>query len=129
MNKESNLIHVKFLNKEAVNAKRDILLSEMNLLKIAKAIRAYGFYKSQELEIKTGLFVKIRDLKTIITKLQKVLPPLDLPGLIKKGREEERLDDIEYKTKSKPLKYYDKSLEEQLKDIQERLGQLQSRSF
>ena len=43
-----NLIHVRFGYKEAFQAKRDILSSEMALLKIAKTIQGYGFYRSQE---------------------------------------------------------------------------------
>jgi len=121
MNKES-VIHIKFDNAEAVTAKRDILTSQINLLRIAKIIKGYGFYRLKELELKIMLLRKMKELKTNITKLQKVLPALKVPEILKKEKTEEKED--EYKT-AKRKKIYDRSLEDQLQEIQRRLNNLQ----
>jgi len=124
MTKES-VIHIKFDNAEAVTAKRDILTSQMNLLRIAKIIKGYSFYRLKELELKIVLSRKMKELKTNITKLQKVLPALKVPEILKKEKTEEKED--EYKA-AKTKKTYDRSLEDQLQEIQKRLNKLQSRN-
>ncbi len=124
MAKES-VIHIKFDNEEAVTAKRDILTSQMNLLKIAKIIRGYSFYRLKELEQKIILSRKMKELKTNMTKLQKVLPALKVPEILKKEKTEET--GKKYK-EEKREKSYDRSLEGQLQEIQRRLEKLQSRN-
>ncbi len=123
MAKES-VIHIKFDNEEAVAAKRDILTSQINLLKIAKIIKGYNFYRLKELELKVILSKKMKELKTNMTKLQKVLPTLKVPDILKKGKIEE--PEEKYK-EEKREKSYDRSLEGQLQEIQRRLERLQSR--
>jgi hypothetical protein len=123
MTKES-VIHVKLDNTEAVMAKRDILISQMNLLRIAKIIKGYSFYRIKELELKIRLYKKMKELKTNITKLQKILPTLRIPEILKKEKPEEKKE--KYK-KEKTQKTYDRSIEEQLQEIQRRLSNLQSR--
>lgn len=123
MTKES-VIHVKLNNTEAVMAKRDILISQMNLLRVAKIIKGYNFYRLKELELKIRLYRKMKEVKTNITKLQKVLPTLKVPEILKKEKAEEKED--KYKA-AKTKKTYDRSIEEQLQEIQRRLNNLQSR--
>jgi len=120
---EENLIHVKFEDSEAILAKRDILSSQMILLRIAKAIRGYNFYRAKELELKLLLYKKIKELQTNIGQLQKNLPKPKTPDILKKVEEEEK----EFK-KSK-VKTYDRSLEEQLQEIENKLNQLQDRGI
>jgi len=124
MAKES-VIHVKLDNTEAVMAKRDILTSQINLLRTAKTIRGYSFYRSKELELKISLYKKMKELKTNITKLQKILPVLKVPEILKKEKKTEEKED-KYK-KAKTKKTYDRGIEEQLQEIQRRLSNLQSR--
>jgi len=124
MAKES-VIHIKFDNAEAVTAKRDILTSQMNLLKVAKTIEGYSFYRIKELELKLTLSKKMKELKTNMTKLQKILPKLKVPEILRKG--ETREPEEEHKEKREG-KSYDRSLEDQLQEIQRRLEKLQSRS-
>ena len=57
-----NLIHIRLEYGEAVEAKKDVLASEISLLKILKKIRAYREYKSKEFELKMDLYKKIKDL-------------------------------------------------------------------
>jgi len=122
MAKES-VIHIKFDNAEAVTAKRDILISQMNLLRIAKTIRGYGFYRLKELELKMVLSKKTKEVKTNITKMQKILPILRIPEILKKEKVEEKEEEYH---EEKRKKSYDRSLEDQLQEIQRRLNRLQS---
>ena len=116
-----NLIHVRLGYTEAFQAKRDILSTEMALLKIAKTIRGYGFYRSQELELKSILYREIKELKIALGKLQKTLPKPKIPGILK----EEFGEETEPKTKK--TKPHERGLEEQLQEIRRRLNDLQSR--
>lgn len=120
MTKE-NLIHVRLGYGEAFQAKRDILSSEMALLRIAKTIRGYGFYRSQELELKLILYKEIKELKMILGQLQKTLPKQKIPGILQEEFGEKT------ETKSKKIKPAERGLEEQLQEIQRRLNDLQRR--
>ncbi len=121
---KENVIHIKFDNTEAVAAKRDILTSQMNLLKVAKTIEGYGFYRIKELELKLTLSKKMKELKTSMKKLQKILPKLKVPEILRKGETREPEEEHEEKRAKKSR---DKSLEGQLQEIQRRLERLQNR--
>ena len=118
---KENLIHVRLGYGEAFQTKRDILSSEMALLKIAKTIRGYGFYRSQELELKLILYKEIKELKMILGKLQKTLPKPKIPSILKEDFGEEA------EPKSKKIKPVERGLEEQLQEIQRRPNDLQRR--
>ena len=53
--KEENLINVKLEYGEALQSKKDILTSEMNLLRIAKALKNYHILRTKELKSKSKL--------------------------------------------------------------------------
>ncbi|MBA7597718.1 hypothetical protein ES703_04724 [subsurface metagenome] len=116
---KENLIHIKLGYGEALQTKRDILSSQIGLLRIAKTIRGYGFYRSNELELKLILYKKIKELKMNLGKLQKTLPKLKIPEIIKKERWEKT------EPKSKKIKPPERNIEEQLQEIQKRLNELQ----
>ena len=115
---KENLIHIKLGYGEALQAKRDILSSQMTLLRIAKAIRGYGIYRSGELELKLVLYKKIKELKMNLGKLQKTLPKPKIPDILKK-------EGWEKTEQPKKIKSPERNIEEQLQEIQERLNELQ----
>jgi hypothetical protein len=118
---KENLIHIKLGYGEALQTKRDILSSQMTLLRIAKAIRGYGIYRSEELELKLVLYKKIKELKMNLGKLQKTLPKPKIPDILKKEGQEKT------EPKSKKTKSPERGIEEQLQEIQKRLNELQRR--
>ncbi|MDP3987316.1 MAG: hypothetical protein Q8P81_03770 [Nanoarchaeota archaeon] len=118
---KENLLHIKFEYAEAIQSKRDFLSSQMSLLRIAKTMGEYNINRNRELEVKTSLGKKIKDIKTLINRLQKILPKQEIPEALKREQEEP-----EYKPKKKTD--YGMSVEEQLKEIEERLHRLQVRS-
>ena len=118
---KENPIHIKLEYREAIQAKRDLLSSQITLLRIAKAIREYGIYRSGELELKLILYNKIKELKMNLGKLQKTLPKLKIPDILRKEGQEKT------EPKSKKIKPPERNIEEQLQEIQKRLNELQRR--
>jgi len=118
-----NLIHLKLEYKEALQLKKDILSTEMSILKITKIIRSYGYFRLEELKLKMILHKKIREVKINIGKLQKILPKLKVPEILRRKKEIETVKVIKLEKRKKA--YNDDSLEEQLQEIQNKLKELQ----
>ena len=117
--KNENLIHVKLEYGEALQSKKDVLSSEMNLLRIAGIIKKYRIFRLEELKIKSKLHRKIKEVITNMGKIQIILPELKIPEILKKTEETEE-PEIQIKEKK-----YDANLESQLQEIQDKLNSLQ----
>ena len=111
---EGNLIHVKFEHSEMLEAKKDILHSEIFLLKTIQKMKAYRTLRKKELRTKSGFLRKLREIKTIINKIQKTFPqtqaknPKQAPAKIQPKKVE-----------------YDPGIENELRNIQKKLNALQ----
>ncbi len=115
-----NLIHIKLEQSEAIKSKKDILESEVNLLKIIKILKRYNSFRSEELKTKVKLHRKLVEIRTILSKLQKILPKIEIPEILK--------DNEEFKEKSESKKIeepYDEEIEHQLQEIQNKLRNLE----
>lgn len=75
-------IHVKLEYTEALNSKKDILLTESNLLKINEYMRNYHQIRIQELKRKINLHNKIKQLINSIARLEKTMPEVKIPQII-----------------------------------------------
>ncbi len=117
------LIHLKLERGEALRLKKDLLSTQMGLLKTARTLRGYGYFRSEELKLKTALYKEIKDVKFNIGKLQKILPKLKVPEILK------RREGIETVKTAQPREeketYRGDDLEIQLQEIQNRLNNLQ----
>ena len=120
---KENLIHIKLDYPEAINAKRGVLSSQMRLLKIAKSIKEYNFYRNEEIELKSLLYKKSKELRLNIRKLQSVLPKAKLPEILKKEKEEKS------EKPSRKEKIPERDIEGQLQEIQRRLNELQEKNI
>jgi hypothetical protein len=123
-----NLIHLKFDYDEALNSKRDILYSQRSLITIAKIINNYLSLKNQELNVKLELHKKLKETATHIRKLQKLIPDVKIPKILRKEEyEEEEVKKEEFRKPINKKKYpvYDNDIESQLQEIQEKLQNLQ----
>lgn len=116
-----NSIYLKLENREALQLKKDLLSIEMGLLKTAKTIRNYGYFRSEEIKLKLMLYKKMREVKMNIGKLQNVLPKLKVPEILRKKKE----IPVPAKPEMKKEIPHDDSLETQLQEIQNRLNELQ----
>ena len=119
---KENIIHIKLEYQEALEAKKDILFSEMNLLKIAKKIQKYKELRKEELDLKLNILKKIKETKTEIRKLQRTLPKLEIPEILKKSQENFETKEIGEKVREKQD---EDNLEYELKEIQNKLASLQ----
>ena len=130
MKEESNenLIHLKFNYDEALNSKRDILYSERNLITIAKIINNYLSLKTQGLDVKLKFHKKLKETGTGIRKLQKLIPDVKLPKILRKDEyegEENKKEELRKPISKKKYPVYDNNIESQLQEIQEKLRNLQ----
>ena len=121
--KSEDLIHLKFEYNEALQSKRDILYSEKNLITIAKKINNYISLREDELKSKIRLHRKVKEMVTTIRKLQKIVPNIEVPKILKKeSHEPKEKEKIKIKPKRKKDSDY---IESQLQEIQEKLNSLQ----
>ncbi len=120
--KKDELIHVKFEYNELLQSKRDLLSLEMSLLKIIGMLKRYHFLRQEELNKKSALYIKIKEINTKIKNLQTVLPKLHVPEILqdKKIKEDVHKELIEIKRTAR-----DEGLDTQLEEIQNKLRELQ----
>ena len=119
--KNENLIHIKLEQGEAIQKKREILSSEIELLKTISAIRRYQLLRSQELDLKLSLYKKIKIVLANIRKLEKSLPQMKIPAILR-HHEEKEAPIIKAPVKEK--KIHTNDIEAQLKEIQDKLKEL-----
>ncbi len=113
--KEENPVYVRLSYNEAVQAKRDILFLQGNLLRIIKIIRTYKALRLEELRTKAKTYRKIKELILNIKKIKTDLPKIRLHPIKK---EENEIRQMISKTKDEDA---DDTLENQLQEIQEKL--------
>ncbi len=118
--KNKNLIHIRLNHTDAIMAKKDILSSQLGLLKIVKMIKSYKILRLEELQAKMMLHRRLAELSTTMRKFKSTLPKVEMPEMLKEHEEiaeleEKETEDVEY----------DKELEIQLKDIQNKLSELE----
>ena len=126
-------IHIKLEYPEAVKSKRDILSTEMNLLRILKVIKKYHALRMNELDMKIKLHKKESELKSSLKKMQVTFPKIKLPDILKKEdyfeveekEEHSEKKDIRSKVKQVKEKEHQNDIEYQLREIQEKLRALQ----
>ena len=105
--KDENPVYVKLEYEEALESKKDILSSQVSLLRIIQMIRKYRLFRLEELKIKAKVYKKIKT----------DLPHVKIPQIKKTDEEKEFVKRIKETTGSE----YDNSLEIQLQEIQEKL--------
>jgi len=115
-----NLIHIKFEYWEAVQSKKDLLSSEMNLLKVGRTIKKYHSFRNKELKSKIKLHKKVKEIKSNLNKLHTLLPKIKIPEILK----DEETGELKIKEPKKEV--YEKDIENQLQEIQNRLKSLSS---
>lgn len=118
--KPENPIYVKFELQEALNSKKDLISSEIILLKISQAMSNYNLYRQKELSNKLKILKKIQELKEDIDTIQKNMPKPKVPRAIEK----EEGEIIKIKEIKHPAST---DLEKQLEEIQKRLMEFQAK--
>jgi len=80
--KDEKVIHIKFGYDSALESKKDILASEIDLLKMSQRLVKYKELRMLELEVKGKLKGKLNSIKLDIVKLQKLLPKVKIPKIL-----------------------------------------------
>jgi len=122
---KENIIHIKLEHAEALQSKKDVLSSQINLLKIAKTIKRYSTLRKEEQDLKLKLLKNITETKTSLGKLQRTLPKLKIPEILRKHHGDIDIEKTENKIVSIKEKIYDDNIEGQLQEIQDKLNTLQ----
>ncbi len=118
--KEISPLHLRLNGTEAKNAKKDLLSSQINTLRILQHIKNYKKLRLEELRKKEKIAIKLKSINSDIRKLQKLLPKLNIPDILK-----DRETDEPEKPKINPaIKKYS-SIEEELRKIQKKLKELE----
>ncbi|PJE81625.1 hypothetical protein COU58_01625 [Candidatus Pacearchaeota archaeon CG10_big_fil_rev_8_21_14_0_10_32_42] len=118
-------VHIKLDAYEAVVGKKDLLSSEINLLKISQSVSNYKKLRIEELSKKELIRKRMMEIKKNITKIQNLLPILKLPKILQK---ENPFIEIESENESIEIdlsKSKEIDIESQLKEIQAKLEKLQ----
>ena len=114
--KEENPVYVRLSYDEALEAKKDILSIQGDLLRIIKIIRTYKSLRIEELKTKAKTYRKIKDLMLNIKNIKTNLPKIKVNPI--RNDEDVIRRTIIHKTKENDA---DDSLETQLQEIQEKL--------
>ena len=104
---------------EAVNAKKQILASEIDLLNIIKSINSYRLLRKKELETKTKLKAAIYNLKTKISLAQSTFPEKEKTKI--KQKEKHFKEEIKQKSEKIENKT---DFQKELEEIQKKLSKL-----
>jgi hypothetical protein len=111
-----NVVHVKLDYEESIQAKKDLLSSERDFIRILKTVKRYELLRKKELTTKLKIQNKIRYLKINLGRLNTIFPKIKLPDILRRN---EVIEEKPLKDKDK-----DRDLESQLIEIQERLKRL-----
>jgi len=120
----NSVIHLKFEYSEAIEDRKAILSSQINLIKLKSIIKEYSEIRKKELDKKLELQKKMRQMNSNFTQIKKSFPILKIP---KKLRKEETLEKKE-KIEAKIPKIFASPLEKELQIIKEQLAELEAKS-
>ncbi len=123
-----DITYVLFENSEARERKKELLLSEINLLRIRRALSKYKLLRSQELLLKEEAAKIMKGLIRKINLLMRTLPSLKtMPKLLKKEyveKKKESLESFESLSKISQGNVEEDSIEMELRRIKEKLNSL-----
>src|SRR3989338_7797656 len=119
--KGQNFIHIKLDYEEVLQGKMDTLYSEEGLIKVARIIKNYQNLRLKELKLKLRTHKIIKETALNIKNLENILPEIEIQS-IHKEKEKRILKEFRG---LKQEKKYDLSLENQLRDIQKKLKELE----
>lgn len=121
--KDENLIYVRLSAGELIQSKRDILQTEVSLLKILKTIKRYKELRAKEMETKLEILKRIRSIKREIVYIETVFPKLKIPKILK-DEEEPIIHKEKVTKKTEKQRKYGDEIEEELRQIQNKLREL-----
>ena len=112
---------------ESLETKKDVLSSEREVLRLLQTIKKYHDLRSLEMALKLNLEKKIKELKLNLIRMEQILPKIRIPKILMKEGEQIREEFTPKVTSLSKVKKeeYDKELERELREIQEKLRKLE----
>lgn len=114
--KNQNLIHVRLEADEALDAKKNLLSSEENLLEAIKSMKKYFMLRKEELRLKIKFSKNIKEISSSVKKIENSFPEMGKSPAPKKPVRLKEKETVK-----------DKSLEAELNEIRDRLKAISSR--
>lgn len=111
-------MHIRVDYDEALQSKKDILASEMDLINIKKSLNKYILLREIELKLKAKFYREIKKIVMKIKLLEANLPPVRIPR--KRNLEEPKIEAV----KGISVNKEGGDLEDQLREIQRKLKAL-----
>jgi len=113
--RKENPVYVRVDYEDALNAKKNLLSYQVELISMVKSIKKYGMLSESEGYLKTNLRNTLRAVNENIRKIEGNLPKVEEP----KRKQEEA------QSKEQPaIEYYNEDLESQLAQIRKKLEQI-----
>jgi|SRR3989344_5318864 len=105
--------HIKIGYEEALNSKKQLLTTQLNLIQTIKKIKTYNFLRKKEIAAKNELKTSLLSLKSKISLIQSTFP-------------EENLQKLKIKNQTKKIeKKNPKNLQSELEEIKKKLEKLE----
>ncbi|MFZ1970595.1 MAG: hypothetical protein WAU65_00215 [Candidatus Nanoarchaeia archaeon] len=115
MDKGDNFIHVKLSYEEALQSKKDILASEIDIINIIKSIKRFLLLRDLELKMKSSFYKEVKKIAMNVKLLEADLPEVRIPKILKRPQENEE---------ENSTNRVSGDLESQLREIQRKLKSL-----
>jgi len=122
MTKKESLIHVKLETEEAIEDKRNLLMSKADIIELVHAIKRYHKLRNQELKLKIKIYNKIKIIKNDLKRLQTNLPKIKL-NQIPHHHIQEKPNSSEIRNQIKSQKT-NNVIDRELEEIQRKLREL-----
>jgi hypothetical protein len=110
-------IHVMMDYEKALQHKKEILMSEINLIMMANAMKNHSNLRLVEFSLKLKIRKELKFIRTQLSKLQNTLPKM-------KSAETKRVSEL----KEAELRFGERHLESQLSDLQKKLHSLERKN-
>lgn len=130
MVKNDNLMHIRVDYGGAKNSKKDLLMTEISVIKAVQTLHSYKLLKLEEYEARAKLQAKVKEARLTLIALQRVLPKVKVPETFTEEILGEHSEEHKDKTKTheiprpRIIKIHEDPLEAQLKEIQDKLSKL-----
>jgi len=125
---EEKLIHVKLDFADALESKKDILEIEKSFIQISNSVERFDSLRMSELKMKLKFSNKIKELSQSLKNLNKLLPEPKMPKILRVEKKDEAksVQHVKKLQKEMPAKrmFEHKSIDEQIRDIQNKLNSL-----
>lgn len=124
-----NVIHLKLEYCEAIENRKEVLSSEINILQLIQKIKRYHEIRKKELEKKVEIQKKLKTINVNLGKLTKLLPIFKKPKILRKSEETEIKENQNESVsiKNAPLRK-NHPLEDELQLIRNQLNALESKA-